>query len=707
MIERLKSLSLRSRLILLVFIPVCLIFLLILFYLSSIIYTASLEHTKESSARGAARSANEIKNYLENALTTTRTIANTYEEWKESGKLNRSVLDRTMRRVLANNPNYLSIYCQLEYDEENVADIEAFTQEERIEVFGEAWVKLDDRIVRDDDGDNQNILQEYEEDYYTIPKQTGRPVLLAPYFWTYDADPDQTRYYETSCVYPLFAGDDFFGIVGIDIELSYLHTISAKADQYVEGKSGIIDSDRNLAMYSDTALIGRPAASIFGADSVWLDSAGRETATVSFETQTHGGTIFLTTLSRIDIGQTGTSWYFFTQVPKSRITAQARRSFQVAMLIGLAGLVVLFVFISLISKGITRPVSESVKYMKRVAGGDLSQTFHHTGQGEIGELQDALKTTIEIIGTMIEDIHAIALDMNNTGVQLSTVANQVSSGTNQQAASVEEISSSLEEIEASTQQNADNARQVERIMQKLADSIGHIHSTISDTNSAMHQIDENIATINEIAERTDLLAINAAIEASHAGAVGKGFAVVASEIRTLSEYTTRAATTIQMLSQNSLKLAEQANRMISDSIPDITKALNLALEVSAASAEQSSGVSQVNHAIQQLNHVVQQNSSIAEEMASSAQGLEQQAKTLLQSIGNFRTRQTQTKEKEIEQLHSQIKELQEVLNQKMSSLFLQSSPTDRTTNLAPSVSTASILTSCKKTVTDSEFESYN
>jgi len=142
--------------------------------------------------------------------------------------------------------------------------------------------------------------------------------------------------------------------------------------------------------------------------------------------------------------------------------------------------------------------------------------------------------------------------------------------------------------------------------------------------------------IEEIARSTNMLALNASIEAARAGEYGKGFAVVAAEVGKLAERSQKEAGEISGLSSQSVQIAENAGATIDGMVPDIKRTAELVQEISASSAEQNSGASQINQAIMQLDQVVQQNASASEESASMSEELASQAEQMQETIDFFK-----------------------------------------------------------------------
>ncbi|MBI2568072.1 MAG: hypothetical protein HYV63_13670 [Candidatus Schekmanbacteria bacterium] len=266
----------------------------------------------------------------------------------------------------------------------------------------------------------------------------------------------------------------------------------------------------------------------------------------------------------------------------------------------------------------------------------------------------ALLTTRAIarpITRVIDGLSAGALQVEGAAGQVAESSGQIAEGASEQAASLEETSSSLEEMSSMTAQNADNARQAASMSQDARAKGERGQGAMTRMTEVMAAIKKSagemakiIKTIDEIAFQTNLLALNAAVEAARAGEAGKGFAVVAEEVRNLAQRSAAAAKNTAALIEESQRNVENGvgvsadvAEVLGEIVTAIRKVTELVSEVSAASAEQSKGIQQVNIAVAQMDKVTQANAASSEEAASASEELAAQAKELLSLVDSLST----------------------------------------------------------------------
>lgn len=272
---------------------------------------------------------------------------------------------------------------------------------------------------------------------------------------------------------------------------------------------------------------------------------------------------------------------------------------------------------------------------RKVADGDLTVAMDKRSENDV--LMEALTEMVAKLNEIVIQISDSAENVSSGSTQLSGSAVQIAHAATEEASSSEEVSSTLEELNSTIQQNTDNAVQTEKIAKSAAEGMVEVIGAAQESLEATKLIAEKIKIINAIAEKTDILAINAAIEAARAGEHGKGFAVVAAEVRKLAETSQSAAVEINGLSATSLALTMKGGELMGKLMPEIQRTATLVQEIAAASIEQNSGVAQISEAMEQLSQITQQNSAAAEEMSSTSEELASQAEALFEAVSYFKT----------------------------------------------------------------------
>lgn len=314
----------------------------------------------------------------------------------------------------------------------------------------------------------------------------------------------------------------------------------------------------------------------------------------------------------------------------------------------------------LIIQSIKEPIERAIAISHKISKGNLAIVIENTGEDEMSKVLNSLRNMIRELSKIVAEIIESSRSVKSASHQINASATLMASGACQQASATEEISSSMEQIVANINQNADNSRQTEMIAQKTAKNIVAVNESVGHTIKAMKEIVEKISIISEIADKTDLLSLNASIEAAKAGEYGRGFAVVANEIKKLAERSQAAASEINSLSVSSVDIAEESGKQLSEIIPEIQETARLVMEITVASVEQNLGAEQINSAITQLNSVTQENAGSAEELSANAATLIDQAEQLTRTISFFKMEDNELRDSIVE-ISAQIQTLQEAL----------------------------------------------
>jgi methyl-accepting chemotaxis protein len=282
-------------------------------------------------------------------------------------------------------------------------------------------------------------------------------------------------------------------------------------------------------------------------------------------------------------------------------------------------------------------LQEVARVAEAMSTGNLDLTVRaRSDQDTFGQALNAMLTKLNDI---FAEVKAMAEHVSSNGRQMSASAEVLSQTTAQQAAAAEEASASMEQMASNIRQNSENARQTEKMALESLESAREGGVAVAETVVAMKGIETRISMIQEIAMQTNILSMNATIEAAKAQNYGKGFAVVASEVRSLAGRSREAADEIEQLVRSCVTISERAGMILERLVPNSERTADLVQEIAAASSEQSIGAEQVNRAIQQLDAVTQQNAATADQMASSAEELSAQANRLHTAMEFFTVRE--------------------------------------------------------------------
>jgi methyl-accepting chemotaxis protein len=307
--------------------------------------------------------------------------------------------------------------------------------------------------------------------------------------------------------------------------------------------------------------------------------------------------------------------------------------FAIATLVSLPVLLFLYYFTS---RFVTRPLRQSVHFSQAMAQGELNAVITQDHHDEIGRLLAALYYMAQRIRQAVNSVRNSVQPVTQASQQIMHTAHSLNDAAAEQMISVQSCTKALQQFNKLVQTTKNSARTTRQNATQAHQQAQQSGQAVQDTIQAIVLIADKIHLIEEIAYKTNLLSLNATIEAIRAGEQGRGFTVVALEIRQLAEHSRQTAFEISQVAHESVAMAETAGRLLTTMVPVIDRTAQLMTEIDQSFGCQAREIQQIATAIVQLEQTTHRNTTAAQALAETATVLEQQSHQLKQNVNFFK-----------------------------------------------------------------------
>ena len=616
----------------------------------------------DENVRGVAQnSANRIGGWLENYLNKVQAlgqIVSHYDTMKPEER--RPVINSMLHSLAEENPDLLNVWAIFEPNALDGMD-DYFINSPGTDATG----RFISRYVRENDAITLNAHTGYTNEgsggnYYFQSFRSGKEAIIEPYYLSVGGKNKLV----TSLTVPLIRSGETIGVAGVDIELTEVQELAGTIRPFGIGDSAVFSHGGIVIAHPDPGRFGKHMKDtehdLVGIHLGEMVQAVRDGAEAHFKNYWPAiKSDMLIALSPFTVGDSDTPWAFAVAAPERIIMAPVYRMVFISIILGAAILGVLTLIVLVVSKSITSPLKSMEAAFAAIGEGDFTHGLEVRSNDEIGNIGRSFNITLEKMKTLIITIKKQAAALFDIGNALASNMNQTAAAVNQITANIKSIKSQVASQSSSVTETNATMEQITGTINRLSDHIDHQSVSVSSSSSAVEQMLANIQSVTDtlvrnaenayslsiasedgraslqevaqdireiaheseglleinklmknIAGQTNLLSMNAAIEAAHAGDAGSGFAVVSGEIRKLAENSGEQSKTIGSVLRKIIASIEKIDRstgivlgkfeVIDTGVKTVT---NQEANIREAMEEQGVGSHQILETISQLKDI--------------------------------------------------------------------------------------------------------